>query len=811
MREHKSEPGHRHDGPPGARHEPKHIAPPETVAPSSQAEEGATLAGPATLRPASLLPLQRAAGNRAVVRLVQRRAPAPAAAPPNNIDKLDELIDKWIVPRQQVVDLMGSMTAAEKATVRAGYRDKLASKLNFQQMKVAVTSLDADLPTKLDWMEKATFLGMTSLIRYDEIRDVVQGVPQAQKDLLKSGRWKSFFLSVCTNATIIPAVQDLNFDLVTQLTWVKGEASALFSLNLDKLRPLLTGRSATELATVSGDDWLPFWTDVCTNKTMEQLVQILFPGDLVKQLHFMIAEGTDAGLVKARLEAAPAAQRVLVYDTPEAVALIRGFNATELAAVVPALGGTPTQQLTLLGPTFPLSLLTWATPSQEWVDGLKSTRPDPLAVFMVAGNNLAWAPFIQTRLADLFRGKAATVFGPDMVTMIWTAYADGAVFNAADTLVVFRALFGRDVTAPGPVIFPTGTNKRDRYNAVAPDDATARELMKMVKTIPRSQVATAPIEFCDIGWHETNDPVAGWTGPLMTDFLTSFFWQDNIVIKVVGGHMDAGKVQTVGGEGTAYGAPGTTGPGGAFTSANALSYFQNHVRHEIGHAVGQRPIGKMTEAGDTFANTYGGWKPSSKGDFLANMWAPIAMPNAGWPSIDFGGGAVPVNDTQVRDWLVGLVGTGAEVGGPILNGTKTIRQKIDLIAGSIWGGQTLSSYVSNIRGNTAADIQDGAYQFPGFTPSEPVHIFSTRENNQFMTYSKAAHDALHTTTGWYSLSSHAEMFAEMYTRKYSGGGTPAAANSKDPAAFFVELEAQEDPMFGKPEGPAPTPEAPRAG
>jgi hypothetical protein len=79
-----------------------------------------------------------------------------------------------------------------------------------------------------------------------------------------------------------------------------------------------------------------------------------------------------------------------------------------------------------------------------------------------------------------------------------------------------------------------------------------------------------------------------------------------------------------------------------------------------------------------------------------------------------------------------------------------------------------------------------------------VHIFATRENNSFMTYSKAAHDALHVTTGWYSLSSHKEMFAEVYTRKYSGAGTPPAVNGKDFADFFTELETQEDPMFGRP-------------
>jgi hypothetical protein len=51
---------------------------------------------------------------------------------------------------------------------------------------------------------------------------------------------------------------------------------------------------------------------------------------------------------------------------------------------------------------------------------------------------------------------------------------------------------------------------------------------------------------------------------------------------------------------------------------------------------------------------------------------------------------------------------------------------------------------------------------------------------------------------WYALSSPVEMFAEMYTTRYSGGTLPAATSGGDPEAFFTELEAQRDPMFGAP-------------
>jgi hypothetical protein len=185
------------------------------------------------------------------------------------------------------------------------------------------------------------------------------------------------------------------------------------------------------------------------------------------------------------------------------------------------------------------------------------------------------------------------------------------------------------------------------------------------------------------------------------------------------------------------------------------------------------------------------------------MWTGIPMPSTGWPSVDFGGGPVPVTDAEVRAWLVGLLSTGTEVAGPVRNGTDTMRQKISTLASSAWSSEALTKQVDCMPGSSPASLRDGAYQFPGFTPPDPVHIFATREGNRFMTYSKAVHDALHVTTGWYSLSSHKEMFAEIYTRKYSGGGTPPAANGKDPAAFFALLEAQDDPAFGQPADTAP--------
>ncbi len=764
--------------------------------------------------PSRLLALQRSAGNQAASHTVQREVPTNTVVAANsaNITTLDGYLDKWNTPEEKVIDLLATMSSTEKTIVLAGYRDKLAKALNFKEMKRAVVNLGAPLATKLEWLEKASIFGAGN-INYSEIGDLVRAAPKPERDALKTEQWKAYFLKVCINKTIVGAVTDLGFDLPTQLTWIRGETSFLTAPDLDAIKPLLTAATPEDIAIVGGDFWIPFWVNVCNNTTMVELVLILFKGNLPRQLKFMTAEAgakSDVERVKELLGKATVDQKVAVYDNPESAALIRGFPSADQAAIVQGLGGTPLQQMTLLGNTFPIAELTWPTPTADWLDAMIAVRTSPLDPLKVAGANLAWAPLLGPKFAGMFRGKPDTVFGTDMVALVWAAYDAGAKVSA-DTLVYFRALIGKDVTSTGNVLFPTGTNTagrptRQRYPAVAPDDKTATELMKMIRTIPRNQVAISPIAFSNVAVDEVNDPVLGWksTGP--ASFDTSFFWQNKIVIKVdAAGHMDDAAIGVLAGEGTAYGAAGTTGPGGALGAANALTYFQNHVRHEIGHAVGQARVGTMTQSGDDFFLAYGGFAASSQAAFVASMWAPLPKPATGWPKLNFGGGARRVTDTEVRDWMVGIIATKSEVAGPIKNGTKSLRAKLGVIAGSIWGPQRLTSFMTKVPGQSPTAIQDNAYMFPGFMPASPVVTYLTRGSG-FMSYSKAAHDALHATTGWYSLSSHKEMFAEVYTRKYSGGGLPPAVNGKDPAVFFTDLERQSDPMFGAPPGTvAPTP------
>ena len=79
-----------------------------------------------------------------------------------------------------------------------------------------------------------------------------------------------------------------------------------------------------------------------------------------------------------------------------------------------------------------------------------------------------------------------------------------------------------------------------------------------------------------------------------------------------------------------------------------------------------------------------------------------------------------------------------------------------------------------------------------------MQIFATRWGNSFVQYARDAHDAfIGPNISWYALSSPPEMFAEMYTARYSTGVLPVQVGTRDPATFFRTLESQRDPLFGK--------------
>jgi hypothetical protein len=524
------------------------------------------------------------------------------------------------------------------------------------------------------------------------------------------------------------------------------------------------------------DDRLPLFVSELGNAEMYEAVKLL-GGKLAKQLVWLADEGCDEAWIIERITSQPdPAERAAVYAEKLVVERLRDIEPDNRIPIVKALGGTPEQQMSVFHDDIPIGKLTWAVPSADWVSAIMKYRTSPLDLLEVARANPAtWGPLIRPKLYDLLKDFKDTLHPEARVSVFWAAYGNGAGFTSPQIMCFIGALTGKAPVKGGKTLKGT-------YKTKAPDDATAQEFMAILKPggssgaagISRAELAMGELAFCD----QKKDDTGAWVA-----IPTSYFHDPYIIIAVnATGHMNAAAISNA-----ADGTPNAVG-----TAPTALSYFQNHVRHEIGHAVGDRKIGSMSETGNAFAEAYGGWQSSSASDFRTAYWTDVARPAAGWPSVAIAGVNVTLTNDDVKKWCVNLLDDGKEEQNAIGKAAGTVQDKLAAINGSLWSAVKMVDYLIAVGSTTPVDLRDRAFKFPGFTPSDPVRIYSTRWKDGFAKYSKSVWSGL-MGISWYALSSPLEMFAELYTAKYAQRPLPPAANGKDPAAFFTELENQRDP------------------
>ena len=243
------------------------------------------------------------------------------------IQRLDEMLDRFDVPEEAVITLLGQLDQPEKNTVLSpanGYKQKLADAMNVGEMVRAVNNLtigpwNPRLSAKLAWVWA---VGSASSIDYANIRPWITAAttPAEQKTELRNGAWRSFFADVCTNETMRQALADLGFDLATKIRWLAAE----MSLSYDDIAPLITapGASVGEKNALKTEAWRDYFVGLCTNATMAQLVnQLGF--DLATKLDWMIAEGTDLDLVAAAIRTAPDPELTGVTSKPALMRRLR--------------------------------------------------------------------------------------------------------------------------------------------------------------------------------------------------------------------------------------------------------------------------------------------------------------------------------------------------------------------------------------------------------------------------------------------------------------------------------------------------------
>ena len=287
-----------------------------------------------------LLRQQRTLGNAVVQRLIESHAQARPGAPQggllsrvgdelhrqdadeSDLDLLTEMLDRFNVPESEVIALIRGMTNGDKAAVAASatYRTDIADALDFDEMMQVVAELPLRLAQQLEWLNAASLA--TLAIGYDEIQALVTAAPAAERDALKTDAWKSFFVSVCTNETMVTALNDLGFDLATKLTWLRAEMTVTsVELSYATIQPWITAASQPDRDALKNAPWPSFFVEVCDDATMVTALNDL-GFDLVTKLTWLRSEMTvtrfelDYATIQPWIVAAPQGERDLL-KTPE--------------------------------------------------------------------------------------------------------------------------------------------------------------------------------------------------------------------------------------------------------------------------------------------------------------------------------------------------------------------------------------------------------------------------------------------------------------------------------------------------------------
>ena len=175
------------------------------------------------------------------------------------------------------------------------------------------------------------------------------------------------------------------------------------------------------------------------------------------------------------------------------------------------------------------------------------------------------------------------------------------------------------------------------------------------------------------------------------------------------------------------------------TTDEPLTNWQNHVRHEIGHAVGARG----PTSGDDQTKRWGGWQDSSAEAMRSALFS-------GSGAVELGGVQVPAE--AVAEWATFVIARGREP----RSGDRALVSKLpgeffdrlDAVMASELGSQPLLQYLSTIaREARALDrIPNRAFRFPGFDPpGDRVHVFTERGGRGFKTYDRAAYEIMRDT------------------------------------------------------------------
>lgn len=452
---------------------------------------------------------------------------------------------------------------------------------------------------------------------------------------------------------------------------------------------------------------------------------------------------------------------------------------------------------------------------------IAAALPSPLTAEQLAG------------LVSLIRGDERLPLTAGDAKQVFRGMTRGRVAEAPRDLRDFPTTGigwdGPELTARGSP--PRTWRLEKELVPVAPTEQAMHKLLRSLATLPRSALQAVSLvafvhEF-EYLWRQQT-PVASsqarrFATPVRRPLDTSYAQDSVVVLRVTSagdvpderiGASGGGHADSVGG-GRKY---DTEGRPTTADNLTRLSYFENHARHEFGHAVGGTTYGSLITGNDQ-AIAAGQWVQTDVNTFRAAMWTATgdqvwtpgrAAPGRPLPRTP-GGPPVPPAPPPRREvrvtaddacaWMLGVLAAGAEpAGNPITALSLAAGAKLERIS-RLWSDQQLPKYLTAVLeacGGDVASVPSWAFRFPGYTPPDPVHIYCHRWGG-YASYARQTWQEMHTKVSWYSLASPPEMFAELFTLRYSKRDAALPVlGGVDWQAYFGQLERQAAPAVAPP-------------
>lgn len=399
-------------------------------------------------------------------------------------------------------------------------------------------------------------------------------------------------------------------------------------------------------------------------------------------------------------------------------------------------------------------------------------------------------------------------------------YADGTGIPPADKITTWRALYNARLAAPGEdLVFEWSTllwSHEKRYVAVQPSGAAMDLFFHQYGQLPRAHVDTASVVIMSSHTTHRVEPLIGDAyfvndsdkeipAPGDVPLPTSYYIGSRSAVAMRSldgsGKPDTGPVKHPGAGWAdqspwAVNTPGTSPLSPAVPQA--MSYFQNHATHEIGHAVGNRRFtgGGHDTTPDAWAEGYAAWQPDGSAEDYARMLGfTEAMDDTTYTlSHDGGVTTYEVDGDDLREFLTDMA-EGEDVSGhDLVDEFGSLANVFTALAAEpSLSGNRLVRTLKALQGS----LPGRAYAFPQGIPAGQARVtfYSTRWDDRWVSYDRAAYDG---KPSHYAVSSPKEMFAELYTAYYSGGALPPAIGGSDPQAFFDALDAADPAELGLP-------------